>query len=106
MVMTEHALLWLGTLAALVSYLGLFNRFQDNWTPVLLIFTGALLWGAFGLSAGDVLIPTGSGSTSAAMLPLFYGGLALALLTFLFGINEFMQAFGSDAADVDADPLR
>lgn len=106
MAMSQLALLWVGTLAALLSFFGLFKSFDDNWTPVLLIFTGAILWGVFGLSAGDVLIPTGSGTTSESMLPLLFVGLGLAMITALFGIGELVTAFGSDAADVDADPLK
>jgi uncharacterized membrane protein YuzA (DUF378 family) len=108
MAMTQSALLFMGSLAALVGYLGLFKRFDDNWTPVLLIFGSAMLWGAFGLSAGDVIVSVSdTGATSSEpIFPLFYLGIGLAFVMALFGVFELITAFGSDAADVDADPLK
>lgn len=106
MVMPLGALLWLGTFAALAGFLGLFKRFDDNWTPVLLTFLSAFAWGWFGVSSGDVLVrDTPFASASEPIQPLFYMGLGLAFITALFGIWQFFKAIGSDAESVDADPM-
>jgi drug/metabolite transporter (DMT)-like permease len=107
MVMTEPALLFIGSLAALLGFYGLFKEYDDNWTPVLLTFTSAILWGVFGLSSRNVIVPdAGTSHQTEPIEPLFFVGLGLAFMTVLFGLQQLVSAFGKDAADVDADPLQ
>lgn len=102
MAMTQSALLFMGTFATGLAYLGLFKNFSggDRWTRVLLLFASAMVWGVFGLSSYDVIVrDTSFASASESIIPLVYLGFGLAFIVALFGIFEMFQAIGSDASD-------
>lgn len=105
MVMTQSALLFLGSFATGLAYLGLFKNFsgEDRWTRVLLLFSSAMVWGVFGLSSYDVIIATTETAPlttrSEPILPMVYLGFGLAFIVTLFGVYELFQAIARDASD-------
>lgn len=102
MAITPLILLGMGALAAGISYLGLFARFGDNFTPVLLQATAAAIWGAFGMSAFNVEMSQRlCCSREAEILPLAYLGIGLALLMALFMISDLFTAIGDEARQTD-----
>jgi len=106
--MTQLTLLFVGALATGLGFLGLFVDLDaggdetDAWTPVLVLFASALLWGLFGMNAFAVRVPDGTaGSETISMMPLVFIGLGLALLVGLYAFYELFYALKRQAADVD-----
>jgi hypothetical protein len=99
--MNALLLAWLGTVALLAT-LGLFYRFGDKWTGVLVEFTAAMLWALFALSSMDVILTTGtSDPVSQPVRPLFFLGIGMALGTFAYGLYDLMAGAGTEAEEAD-----
>lgn len=113
MAMTELGLLFMGGLATLAT-LGLFADFRDadgrpdRATQVLVAFLAAVLWGAFGLSANDVIVrDTSFATASEPIQPLFWLGVLMALLVAVYAIWMLFKAVfteSTEAADMELIP--
>jgi amino acid transporter len=106
--MTQLALLFIGALATGLAFVGLFVDLDagtddpDPWTPVVLLFASALLWGLFGMGAFSVRVPDGTnGSEIVTIMPLVLIGLGLAMCVGLYAFYELFRALRRQAADVD-----
>jgi len=98
--MTQLGLLFLGALAAMMSAAGLFGRFEDRWTNVVLAFAGSVVWGVFGISSFDVIVhSTAYSRQSEPMLPLAYLGVGFAVVVGLFGIRLLLVAVGGEVEE-------
>lgn len=105
MVMTPLTLTFLGVLA-LVASLGLFYRFGDPYTGVLVSFTAAVLWAIFALASRGVMVYDAPPAEAArSMDPLMWVGVALAVLTGLFAVSDLFQALGSEAQSTDPEDI-
>lgn len=101
MAMTQTALVMLGALATLAT-IGMFYDFPDRWTGVLVGFAAAFMWGLFGMSSFDVIVrDTSFATASEPIMPLVYVGVAMAMITGLFAINDLVKGVAGDASDVD-----
>lgn len=99
--MTELLLVWLGTVALLAT-LGLFYRFGDRWTALLVEFTAAILWSFFAVSAMNVVVPSGASEpATASMDMLVYLGIGFALITFLYAVYDLLVGLGAEANEAD-----
>ena len=108
MAMTPLLLAWLGTFAALVSYLGLFKRgqFDDDWTPVLLTFLGAALWAMVGMGGFDVIVTDAvDPPVSEPVTPVAYVGIGLAMLVGLYQLADLLLGFGKTASETDIEEV-
>lgn len=95
MAMTPLLLAWLGTLAAGVTFLGLFVEGFDRWTHVLLTFLGSALWGIFGMGAMSVVVTDGvSPPVSEPVWMLVYPGIGIAALVALYGMFDLVVGAG------------
>lgn len=92
MALTELTLVFLGSLATVLSGAGLFGPFTDDATNVIMSFAGALLWGAFSISSNDVVVHAGAdGLVSEPMLPLVYLGLGFSIIVGLFTMLQLLR---------------
>lgn len=105
MAMTQPMLLALGLLATLAT-VGMFIKFGDHATRILVSFVASVLWAFVGLSAFNVTIPTDSTVYEYAIMPVVYVGVGMAIMTFLFFLYQFMLGVGSQAKDYNADAFR
>jgi len=101
MAMPQLSLLFIGTLATAAGFTGLSYDFDDEWTAPLLAFISAILWGLFGMSSLDVLVPAGSSTSSIEIFSLALLGFALGFTTLLFAVYEFFMAWKESTNDVD-----
>lgn len=98
MAMTELTLVFIGALAAVLSGTGLFARFQDDATNVVLSFAGAITWGAFGISSFDVIVHSSAYATqSEPILPLAYLGIAFSVIVGLFAVYQLLKLVQGEA---------
>lgn len=81
-----------GSLAALLSYLGLFVRFQDRWTPLLMAYLGSGLWFIMGMSAFDIRLGAAT-SGGEPVITYVIIGFGIGALVFLFATHDLL--FGS-----------
>lgn len=102
MAMTQLLLAWLGTLAAAVSFLGLFVDGFDRWTSVLLTFLGAALWAGVGLGGFDVIVRNSAVATaSEPVLPVAYAGIGLSVLVALYGMYDLLLGVSAETDETD-----
>lgn len=99
MVMTETALLFLGTFA-LIATVGMFVEFDDGWTNVVVGFAAALLWGFFGISSFDVLVVETYYATRSEPIMVFVVlGVGLGGITALYAVYQVFDQLGSDVEE-------
>lgn len=103
MAMTELLLVFIGTLATLAT-LGLFVRFDDRWTGILLGFLASALWAILGFSAYDITMP--GGTDSEPVMPLVVIGFGLGALVFLYSMHDLFFGATEEAAEANIDLVR
>jgi len=97
---TEITLLILGALGTLLGGYGLFQQFGDDWTPVLLQFAAAGIWGLFGMASFDVTLSHRlCCEVSRAIMPLVYLGIGLAGVMALFALDATVSALQGTASE-------
>lgn len=102
MAMTELALLFIGALATLAT-VGMFMDFRDLWTPVIVSFAAAMLWGLFGMSSFDVIVrDTSFAEASEPILPLVWLGFGFAFATGMFWLWQLKNALAGEVGAEDA----
>lgn len=99
MAMTDLALVWLGTLAA-VATAGLFVSFADRWTEFVVDVLAMVLWGVFGISSFDVIVGE-SPTASEPILPLAYLGIGLAAAVGVYTAYDLVTGAAEQARDAD-----
>lgn len=98
---TELLLAWLGTVALLAT-VGLFYRFGDRWTALLVELTGAVLWGLFAVASMTVIVPSGAAEpATASMDVLTYLGVGFSVATFLYFTYDLLVGLGDEASEAD-----
>lgn len=102
MAMTPLLLAWLGSLAAGVTFLGLFVDAFDRWTHVLLTFLGAGLWATFAVGGMDVIVRDSAVATaSEPVWMLVYPGVGMTVLVALFGVRDLLAGAGQETSERD-----
>lgn len=101
MAMPQLSLLFIGTLAALAGFFGLTYDFEDEWTAPLLSFLSSVLWGLFGMSSQDIMVPAGTETQSMQIMSLVLLGFALAFVTLLFAVYALFEAWKESTNAVD-----
>jgi phosphate/sulfate permease len=105
MAVTQLALLFIGALA-FVATLGLFYRFGDRWTGILVEGLAAVLWGLLGLSAMDVIVRQSSfASASEPIWPLVFLGIGMALGVGLYAVYDIVEGVGRTANETDLEGM-
>lgn len=84
MALTQTATLWLGTVALLVSYLGMV-RASDRKTQTIMMGAALVVWAVFALAATNMTIYEGAtvyqqGSQMLALLGVLGAGTSLIVL--------------------------
>jgi len=101
MAMPQLSLLFIGAFAAVTGFIGLSYDFEDEWTGPLLVFVSSILWGLFGMSGFDVLVPAGSETTSMEIFSLVVLGFVLAFGSLIFAVYELFQAWKAETNAID-----
>lgn len=105
MAMTELLLAWLGSVALLATY-GLFYRFGDRWTAILVEFGAAVLWAFFAVSAMNVIVLSGATTpVRASMDLLVYLGIGFALVTFAYALFDLVVGVTEEAEESDLEDV-
>lgn len=103
--MTQLALLFIGAIALLATF-GLFYRFGDRWTALLVEFSATFLWGLFAISAMDVIVTSHvSPPESDAIMPLVYLGIGFAFVTFVYSLYDLVEGVNQEAQEVKESEL-
>lgn len=89
MAMTQLTVLWLMTVALLLSG-GLLRDFEDAATSVLLGFISSVFWGLAGIGAFSVHTQAWPGSKSMDLLAIV--GIGMALLVAALSLHELAVA--------------
>jgi len=107
MAMTPLLLVFMGSLGVFFAILAFLN--VDRWTQAIGALLAAFAWGAMGLSANSVRIPsttTAGAHVDAAIQPFVPLGIGLGVTMGIVCVWRLFQGMGDAADDVDAtDPL-
>jgi len=106
MAMTVLALVFIGTLAVVLSWAGLFGPLPQDGTNAAVSFAASVLWGVFGISAFDVIVDVSEGVVvSRSMEPLAFMGIAFSLVVGLFSVKQLLGAVRGEVEATDGDSV-
>lgn len=89
--MPELTFLFTGVMAAGASAYSLRNI--DPPTKLIISVWGMIMWGAFGFRASALTVVSGGTEFTYQLTPLFYIGVASALVMLLFAVQAASETF-------------